>query len=45
MMEYARMLEGEGEPFKIQTFLDQLSEMGNIPVSMGIWELTGEKFR
>ena len=43
MMEYARLLEGEGKPFKIQTFLDQLSAMGNIPVSMGMWELTGDR--
>lgn len=43
MMEYARKQENGGQQFEIKAFLDQLSAMGNIPVSMGMWELTGKR--
>jgi hypothetical protein len=41
MMEYARLRELEGGPFELKSFLDSLNAMGNIPVSLGQWELTG----
>ena len=41
MMEYARLQEGTTTPFRIKDFLDRLNAIGNIPVSLGKWELTG----
>ena len=41
MMEVARLQELKGQSFSISSFLNQLNQMGNIPVSMGMWELTG----
>ena len=41
MMEYARMKEQEGTSFELRDFLDRLNAMGNIPISLGQWELTG----
>ena len=41
MMEYARRCEQQGTAFKISDFLNRLNDMGNIPVSMAKWELTG----
>ena len=41
MMEVARLQELKGQSFRISSFLNQLNQMGNIPVSMGMWELTG----
>lgn len=40
MMEYARTHEGGESNFRIKDFLDQLNRIGNIPISMGQWELT-----
>ena len=41
MMEYARLKEQEGTDFEIKGFLDALNAVGNIPISLGQWELTG----
>ena len=41
MMEYARVKELEGEPFKLKDFLDRLNAIGNIPIALGQWELSG----
>jgi len=41
MMEYARVQEQQGTPFELTQFLDGLNAMGNIPISLGQWELTG----
>jgi hypothetical protein len=41
MMEYARLQELSGNTFELKSFLDQLNSMGNIPISLGQWELTG----
>lgn len=43
MMEYGRMKELEGEEFKLKDFFDQMNSIGNIPTSLGMWELTGSK--
>ena len=45
MMEYARMKEQEGVAFELRDFLDRLNGMGNIPIALGQWELTGLPFR
>ncbi|MET7030528.1 hypothetical protein [Sediminicola luteus] len=40
MAEYARMKELNNEPFEMKKFFDQLNSIGNIPISLGRWELT-----
>ncbi len=42
MAEYARMKESRGEPFYLKDFFDGLNAIGNIPISLGHWELTGQ---
>ncbi len=44
MMEYSRLRESQGEPFEIKDFLDRLNAIGNIPISLGQWELTDIPF-
>ena len=41
-MEYARLAEQNGEPFQMKDFLDRMNAIGDIPVSLGMWELTGK---
>jgi hypothetical protein len=41
MAEFARLQELKGEDFEIKAFLDSLNTMGNIPISLAHWELTG----
>jgi len=41
LADYARVLESKGATFEIKSFFDQLNEIGNIPVSLGHWQLTG----
>ncbi len=41
MADYARLKEVEGEEFKIKDFLDKLNSIGNIPISLGHWQMTG----
>lgn len=41
MAEYARMQESKGEAFELRTFFDQLNSIGNIPISLGQWQITG----
>ncbi|MEQ9403890.1 MAG: hypothetical protein RIM99_09910 [Cyclobacteriaceae bacterium] len=41
MAEYARMKELSGEPFEMKAFFDGLNAIGNIPISLGQWEMTG----
>ena len=41
MAEYARIKELKKETFELKDFFDQLNSIGNIPVSLGQWELTG----
>ena len=40
-MEFARHEEQHGRSFQMKTFLDRMNAIGNIPVSLGLWELTG----
>lgn len=39
--DYARVLEARQEPFELKKFFDHLNSMGNIPMALGHWEMTG----
>ena len=41
MADYARIKEGKGEDFELKAFFDELNAMGNIPMSLGHWQMTG----
>lgn len=41
LAEYARMKESIGQEIKIKDFFDQLNAIGNIPIALGQWEMTG----
>ena len=40
--EVARNMELQNKPFSIKDFLDQINEIGCIPSSLGIWEISGK---
>jgi len=44
LAEYARINESSDDPFTLKDFFDTLNSIGNIPISLGRWEMTGEKF-
>lgn len=39
--DYAKLAELNNEPFRIKEFLDRLNDLGNIPMTLGHWEITG----
>ncbi|MEP3387397.1 MAG: hypothetical protein ABJO02_04360, partial [Reichenbachiella sp.] len=41
MADVARLKELKGEPFLVRDFFDDLNGIGNIPISLGHWEMTG----
>lgn len=41
MAEYARIQEQRGETFRLRDFFDSINSIGNIPVSLTQWEMTG----
>ena len=41
LAEFARMRELKKEPFRVKDFFDRLNAIGNIPISLGQWEMTG----
>ena len=41
LADYAKKMENEGKAFKVKDFFDQMNAIGNIPVSLGHWQLTG----
>ena len=43
MADFARIREANGEEFKMSEFFDGLNSIGNIPIFLGQWELTGEE--
>jgi len=43
LAEYARLSEKNEEPFQLKSFFDNLNSIGNIPITLGQWELTGNK--
>jgi len=42
MAEFGRMKESQNEPFQMKDFFDELNAIGNIPISLGHWEMTGD---
>tara|TARA_R110002012_G_scaffold296032_2_gene493046 strand:- start:113837 stop:115513 length:1677 start_codon:yes stop_codon:yes gene_type:complete len=43
MAEYARLKETDEEPFQLKDFFDTLNSIGNIPISLGQWQMTNSK--
>lgn len=43
MAEYAKRHEEQNKPFVLKSFFDELNEIGSIPISLGHWQLTGDK--
>ncbi|MDW3646384.1 MAG: hypothetical protein R8P61_04965 [Bacteroidia bacterium] len=41
MADYARIKEGKGESFELKAFFDELNSIGNIPIALGHWQMTG----
>ena len=41
MAEYARIKEEQGEKFELKAFFDELNAIGNIPISLGRYQMTG----
>ncbi len=42
MMDFAKMKEMKNQPFKLADFFNQLNAIGNIPISLGHWQMTGK---
>lgn len=43
MADYARIQELNKKPFVTKDFFDLLNRIGNIPIALGHWQMTGEK--
>jgi hypothetical protein len=43
LADYARLQELDGKPFVTKDFFDTLNSIGNIPIALGHWQMTGEK--
>ena len=43
MADYARLQELKGKEFNTKNFFDSLNSIGSIPISLGHWQMTGEK--
>jgi len=41
LADFARIQESDAEPFQIKSFFDGLNSIGNIPIALGHWEMTG----
>jgi len=41
MADFAKMKEAVGQEFKVSDFFDKINTIGNIPIALGHWELTG----
>ncbi|MBT8280845.1 MAG: hypothetical protein KJO16_04650 [Muriicola sp.] len=41
LADYAKIRESKAEPFRIKEFMDRLNSIGNIPIALGHWEMTG----
>ena len=42
LAEVAKEQEKKGQSFSIKSFFDSLTSLGNIPMSLGRWEMTGD---
>jgi hypothetical protein len=43
LAEYARKLENGDQVFELKNFFDSLNNFGNIPITLGQWQLTGNR--
>ena len=43
LADYARIKELQGKTFVTKDFFDTLNSIGNIPISLGHWQMTGQK--
>jgi hypothetical protein len=43
MAEFAKRKETQQQPFQLKEFFDQLNAIGCNPISLGHWEMTGDK--
>ncbi len=43
LADYAKMKEANNEPFALKEFFDTLNSIGNIPIALAHWEMTGLK--
>jgi len=41
LADYARVQESQNKPFILKDFFDTLNSIGNIPVSLTHWQMTG----
>jgi len=41
MADFAKLKESKSEAFEMKDFFDQLNAIGNIPISLGHWQMTG----
>ncbi|MEP2511264.1 MAG: hypothetical protein ABJH72_17980 [Reichenbachiella sp.] len=41
MADFAKVKESDANPFKVKDFFDQLNSIGNIPIALGHWQMTG----
>jgi hypothetical protein len=41
LAEYARILESQNKAFVLRDFFDTINMMGNIPMALGQWQMTG----
>ena len=44
LAEFAKTNEVNNKNFQLKEFLDNLNNIGNIPISLGAWEMTGKQF-
>jgi hypothetical protein len=42
LADVAKLKEAANEPFVLKDFMDELNEIGNIPISLGHWQMTGK---
>ena len=40
--QFGREMEAKGQPFQLKAFFDRLNAIGNIPILLGTWEMTGD---
>lgn len=43
LADYAKMKEANNTPFELKEFFDTLNSIGNIPISLGHWQMTGSE--
>lgn len=41
LADYAKQREDRNEPFMLRDFMDEVNEIGNIPISLMRWQMTG----